>query len=340
VASHGRFNTPLQATLTGIKDLFGRQELEGALVGELRIDGQRCLVTGASSGLGFAIATQLAERGGHVIMVSRSGIGEADEAVKRLSGSNAVEQIRCDLSDLNDVHRLADQLGRQPPLDVVVENAGVASPKAKKTPQGLEAMFVTNYLSKFLLLGRLLRDGTLPKRTAETDDQPRSRVLFISSDSHQSASAIDWNEFGDYRPFDINKALNNYSYFKLILNTYASELARRLDGDGGHAVAVHAMCPGPVDTKIIRDAPFPLRQVMKLVFRVFFRAPAVAARPAVYMCVDPVFQKQTGRYLHMFNDKKMDPKTYDATQGTRLWSRSVELLRSVDAWPFETEELA
>lgn len=345
MATHGRFDTPLEATLTGIKDLFGRQALEGQLTEGMRIDGQTCLVTGASSGLGFAIAVQLAARGGRVIMVSRSGIPDKGDEARRLSGSQDVEQIRCDLSDLEDVHRLADTLKeRGEKVDVVVENAGVASPRAKRTPQGLEAMFVTNYLSKFLLLNRLLRDGTIPNATfghPREGEGPTPRIVFISSDSHQGASAIDWSELGHYRPFDVNKAINNYSYFKLVLNTFAVALSRRLAGDGGAPdVAVHAMCPGPVDTNIIREAPLLLRQVMKVVFKVFFRAPDVAAKPSVFMCVAPRFGQSTGEYLHMFNEKKMDPKAYDEAEGERLWDRSVALLEEAASWPYSEASAA
>jgi NADPH:quinone reductase-like Zn-dependent oxidoreductase len=74
--SHGRFENPVEAALTGIKDLFGKQELAERLTPDLRADGLTCLVTGASSGLGFAVATQLAQRGARVRTVSRSGIPE------------------------------------------------------------------------------------------------------------------------------------------------------------------------------------------------------------------------------------------------------------------------
>ncbi|MEZ4442385.1 MAG: SDR family NAD(P)-dependent oxidoreductase [Polyangiaceae bacterium] len=334
--SHGRFDTPLQATLTGIKDLFRPQALAEALTPDLRLEGRTCLVTGASSGLGFAIAKGLAARGARVLMVSRSGVPERAEDVARLTGSQRVEAFQCDLSDLEQVRVLADRLAerserRGEPLDVVVENAGVASPRAKQTPQGLEAMFVTNYLAKFYLLRRLLADGTLPNDTWAGNGAPahRPEILFISSDSHQGASAIDWEDFGRYADFDVNKAINNYSYFKLVLNTYAVELSRRFH-QGDHVdVAVHAMCPGPVDTNIIRDAPPVLKGLMRGIFAVFFRAPDRAAEPAVYMCASPDFHTTTGRYLHMFNEKPMDAKVYDAAEGARLWERSEALLAGV-----------
>ncbi|MCB0683774.1 MAG: hypothetical protein KDC32_23150, partial [Saprospiraceae bacterium] len=86
--SHGRFKNPVEATLTGIKDLFRRQPLADHLSERDRLDGKTCLVTGASSGLGFAVAVDLARRGANLIMACRSGIPEAGERVKQLSGSS------------------------------------------------------------------------------------------------------------------------------------------------------------------------------------------------------------------------------------------------------------
>lgn len=339
--SHGRFQNPIEAALTGVKDLFGRQELEGELTDDLRLDGLTCLVTGASSGLGFAVATQLAQRGGRILTVSRSGIPQKGEEIKRLSGSEMVEMFQADLSDLKQVHQLADTLrDRAERIDVLVDNAGVATPRARKTAQGLDAMFVTNFLSKLLLANRLLRDGTIRNETfakASRGDAPVPRILFVSSDSHRGASAIDWDEFGTYVDYGVNKGINNYSYFKLILNTFGCELARRLAPGGVIDVPVHVMCPGPVNSDIVRDAPPLLKAFLKLLFKVAFRAPEVAARPAVYACTSPEFESETNRYLHMFNPKRMDEKCYDKAEGARLWERSIALLREVDAWPYATE---
>lgn len=154
-------------------------------------------------------------------------------------------------------------------------------------------------------------------------------MILVSSDSHQGASAIDWPGFGRYAEFGVNGAINSYSYFKLILNTFGAELARRFEASD---VGVHVMCPGPVDTNIVRDAPLALRLLLRGVFKVFFRSPEVAARPVAYIAGSADFEDQTGRYLHMFRDKRMDAKCYDPEQGARLWDRTVELLESVDMW--------
>lgn len=322
--------------MAGLRDLLGEQPLAGRLTDDLRLDGRTCLVTGASSGLGFAAAAQLAQRGARVLMVSRSGIPEAGDEVRSRSGSDAIEQLRVDLSDLEQVHGLADTLrDRGERIDVLLDNAGVATPKARKTPQGLDAMFVTNYLSKFLLAQRLLIDGTIVNDTLgpsrpDVVARRRPRIIYVSSDSHRGASAIDWESFGQFEDHGVNRGIENYSYFKLILNTYAVELSRRLGTGSSLDVPVHVMCPGPVNTNILRDAPPPLMVFMKAMFRVFFRDPEVAARPAVYMCASGEFERETRRYLHMFRPKAMDDKCYDPQAGSKLWERTVELLDRVD----------
>jgi NAD(P)-dependent dehydrogenase (short-subunit alcohol dehydrogenase family) len=330
--SHGRFQNPVQATLTGLKDLVGRQPMAAKLTDDLRLDGRTCLVTGASSGVGFAVAAQLAERGGRVLMLSRSGIPEKGDAVRARAPGAAIEQHRVDLSDLDAIDAFCDGLAeRGERIDVLVDNAGIATPRARRSAQGFDAMFATNVLAKAALARRLLEDGVIANRTfgsGRPDDAPVPRMIYVSSDSHRGASAIDWPELGTYYEYGVNKGIGNYSYFKLVMNTWATELARRLAGGPGEPldVAVHVMCPGPVNTNIARDAPPALHAFMRLMFKAFFRDPEVAARPAVYQCVSPELGRETNRYLHMFLPKRMDPKCYDEAEGERIWAWMAQTL--------------
>jgi|GEM_PF-73936 len=334
MAEKGRFHNPVSAALAGVKDLFRSQDLAEAYNDGLRCDGKVCLVTGASSGVGEAIAVDLARRGGHVIMACRSQVPEAAERVRKASGSSSVEIRHLNLTDLDNIHAFCDGLKRDGvKLDLAFFNAGVATPQARKTVSGLDEIFLVNYLSKFITANRLLGDGTIPNSTVSGNDRPghTPRMIYTSSDSHQTASAIDFDTFGVYNEYGVNKAIQYYSYYKLVLNTMNTELARRLRGHGASPdVSVHTFCPGPVNTNIIREAPGPLRVVLRGIFSVAFRTPAQGAMPATYLGCSNELEGQTNRYLHMLNNKKMDPKVYDAEAGKRLWDASAAIWKRVD----------
>lgn len=327
--AEGRFKNPVAASLAGVRDFFAKQKLADRLTENDRADGKTCLVTGANSGLGFALAVEMARRGAHVIMGCRSQIPEAGEKVKALSGSDKVEMRFVDLSKVPSIHAFVEDLVNDGiHLDITILNAGVALPGSRQTESGQDEMFLINYLANVMLTNLLLKEGVI-----RIPDEPvafRPRILFISSDSHQGSSSIDYTEFGIFKKYGVSKGISNYSYFKLVLNTYATELSRRLNRDRVR-IGVNVICPGPVHTNIIKPAPWLLRKILGAIFYLVFRSPAKAALPVVYMAISPDYEGRTNEYLHMFNPKKMDPKVYVPEEGARLWEESVRVWRSIDS---------
>jgi len=335
--SHGRFDNPIVASLAGFWDIFRKQENSDKLNDTHRFDGKTCIITGATSGVGFALAVEMSRRGAHVIMACRSKIPEAGELVKQKSASGSVEMRYLDLSKIPTIHDFVDGLvkdGIKP--DVTVLNAGVALPKARKTESGQDEMFLVNYLSNVILTQLMIEKGCIAPTPNPSPYRGRGegrrlqRIIFISSDSHQGSSAIDYNEFGKYYDHGVSKGIENYSYFKLILNTYATELSKRLNPDKVN-VGVNVICPGPVHSNIIKEAPLPLRMILGAIFKIIFRSPAKAALPVVYMAISEDFEGKTNEYLHMFNNKKMDPKVYDPEEGKKLWEESMRVWKEIDA---------
>ncbi len=330
--AEGRFDNPIVAALAGFLDLFRKQGLSDRLKDSDRIDGKTCLITGANSGLGFAIAVDLAKRGSHVIMACRRQIPEAGEKVKALSGSDKVEMMYLDLSKIDTIHDFCDTLkANKRIIDICILNAGVALPKSRKTNSGLEELFLVNYLSNVIMTSRLLKDGTIPNDTLNNNKQNKeSRILFISSDSHQGSSYVDYDEFGKYLEYGVSKGMEYYSYYKLVANTYFTELSRRLNSKNNIDVAVHVICPGPVNTNIVKEAPWLLRKMLRGIFFVIFKSPESAAKAVVYMSISEDYAGITNEYLHMFNMKKMDPKVYEVDEGIKLWKETHKLWKQVD----------
>ncbi len=308
--------------LGAIKQRFGRQKRIGTLTDGERMDGKTVLITGASSGLGYATAVQLAQRGGRVIMAVRSGIPEKGEAVKSESGSSAVEMRYVDLSDLARIRSLAEALRDDGvKLDRLVLNAATVPAHSRQTNQGLEEMFVVNYLSSFYLTNLLIQYGVIRKNAG-------ARIIFVASEAHRSAPAIDWAKFGVYEKYGMKRAVPLYGTYKHMLLSFAWELSRRMQAERT-GIAVHALCPGPVNSKIAREAPWFAKWLAAAIFAVFFKAPAKACEPVIYLACARSLHQRTGVYLHRMEEKEIQPETADAENARKLWEASRPLLEDL-----------
>ena len=154
------------------------------------LDGQVVLVTGATDGLGRALAVSLAEAGATVLIHGRDAgrITGTTEDVRAMSDSDQVRSYQADLSVLAQVRTLAAQVTEaEPQLDVLVNNAGIGSTvpgggARQESSDGNELRFAYNYLAGFALT-RLL----LPLLTSSAP----SRIINVSSAGQQ---AIDFDD--------------------------------------------------------------------------------------------------------------------------------------------------
>jgi NAD(P)-dependent dehydrogenase (short-subunit alcohol dehydrogenase family) len=312
------------ATLTAILDLLSRKGRIEGLTPDERLDGRVALVTGASSGLGKAVAIDLARRGAHLILACRSGIPEVGEEIRRASGSSSLEMLHVDLAELASVHALCDELARRRVrLDVSVLNAGLMPLKARRTAEGFEVMFGVHFLANRLLVERWLADGVI---AAGADPMPR--IVFVSSESHRSAEPIDWDRFGEFVDYGLRDGMAQYASSKLHMCTLSSELARRLvDEKGEPTVSVHSLCPGPVASGIAREAPAALKPILGPVMKLLFRSPTAAAEPVTYLACSRRIEGRTGLYLHMMREKPVSAEASCPENGARLWQLSDALLK-------------
>lgn len=325
-------DNPVTAVITGLLDIVSKDGILPGIDASVRLDGKTVLVTGANSGLGKAIAIDLARRGARMILACRSGIPEAGEEIAKASGSSDVEMMRVDLADLDSVVSLADELARRRiTLDVLVCNAGLMPSKAQKTKQGYEVMFAVHYLANHLLVRRLLASGVIPNDVYAKNGRHGTaipRIVFVSSEAHRSCEGLDFDHFGAYVDYGIADGMAYYGESKLALTTFGTELARRLVTTNGPSVAVHTLCPGPVDSRIARDAPAFVQPLLAPVMHALFRSPEQAAEPALFLSAAPELGGDTGWYMHLMRRKNPSPQAMDADNGKRLWEKGEALLGS------------
>ncbi len=106
----------------------------------------------------------------------------------------------------------------------------------------------------------------------------------------------------------MGKTVELYGYYKLLLTTFANELSRRLNSSGKTRCSVFALCPGPINSNIAREAPVIFKPLLKLVFRIFFRSPEKAVQPVIYFACSPEVTGNPIDYLFLMSRKEMDPK--------------------------------
>jgi NAD(P)-dependent dehydrogenase (short-subunit alcohol dehydrogenase family) len=317
-----QYKNPVMATWTGISSLFKKRVPAGELTAAERLDGKKVLITGASSGLGFATAVRLAKRGATVIMACRSGIPEKGEEVKRKSGSGDVFMLKLDLTDLDQVKSFVENLKKEfGEIDILVSNAAVVAKSARKTKHGTEEMFTVNYLAKFYLVNEILRQGILKKK-----DDNNSRIIFVSSESHRDPAGFDWDTFGQFNEHKIGETVKFYGYYKMLLTTFTRELSRRLNPDGEPSIPVFALCPGPVNSNIAREAPAVFKPLLRLVFSIFFRSPQKASEPVEYFAATKAVNGMTYDYMFLMERKAIDSKSEDPANGSKLWEKTEQLL--------------
>ncbi len=332
---------PVRAVLSAVLDQRNKVDPIDPVPDSIRLDGRTVLVTGANSGLGKGVAVRLAKRGARVIMACRSGIPEAGDEVKRLSGNPQVEMIQVDLSDFDSIDRFCSELRNHGvTLDAAVFNAGVVPATSRKNKHGLELMFAVNFLAKFVVLDRLLRSGVIPNavygHNSRADDPPR--VIFVSSETHRSSIPIDFERFGDPIEYGVADGVKYYGLSKLHLTTYFEELSRRLNPDGQVDVAVHALCPGAVNTNMAREAPAWAKPLLKPVMALFFQSPEKASIPVDYLVASEEMGRQTGRYMHMMRKRDASEAAMDPENGRTLWDQSEALLRRLGTLKEESDE--
>lgn len=166
--------------------------------------GKVAIVTGSNTGIGKVTVRELARKGAHVILTSRS-VEKGEQAKKDICAAISpspcnVDVRQLDLSSLANVKSFVDQFkatnaGGVPKLDVLILNAGVMMCPYSETADGVELQFGTNHLGHFHLVQELL----------PVLEESHARVVTVSSNAHEMGypEGIKFNQLTSREGYDM-----------------------------------------------------------------------------------------------------------------------------------------
>jgi len=273
--------------------------------------GKTCIVTGASAGIGQAIAQGLAARGAHVVLVCRSRArAEATQlAMRTATGNAAIDIALADLSSQAAIRHLAQELLRRyPRIHALINNAGVVNMARTVTVDGIETVFAVNHLAYFLLTQLLL------PRLVESAP---ARIVNVASDAHHWAT-LDFADLQNHRRY---RGLKVYGQSKLCNLLFTRELARRIAGTG---VTVNSLHPGGVATGLGSNNGWWAVLIAK-VLKPFLRTADQGADTAIYLTAAPEVANVSGRYFYNRREHRPSRAVPDDEVALRLWQISEQL---------------
>lgn len=257
------------------------------------LDQQTILITGATDGLGRAVARELAQRGATLLVHGRDE-ARGREALAEIGGE--AEWLQADLASLEEVRALARQVtDRHARLDALVNNAGIgtASPgdgRRVESADGYELRFAVNYLAGYLLTRMLL--GLIERSSP-------ARIVSVSS---AGQAPIDFEDVMLERHYD---GVQAYCQSKLAQIMFTFDLADELRDRDVSATCLHPATYMP--TKMVRAAGVdPVSSLEQ------------GTEATLRLVADPELDGVTGRYFNGTRPAEPHPQAADPEARRRL----------------------
>lgn len=271
-----------------------------------------CVVTGATSGIGYAIAKGLAARNFELVLIGRDenkGRAVVDQ-LREQRGNTSVTYYNVDLCSQKQLREGAEQIRRNhPQIDVLLNNAGVWTSRCELTEDNIEKQFAVNHLAYFLLTHLLYQN------IAKAAD---GRIINIGSDSHRYGK-INFDDLNLQRSYHGLKA---YGQSKLANLLFTYELDRLKKESN---VSVYCVQPGLVKTDIGVKHTNPFHSLMWKLRRLGGMTPDQAAQTAIYLATAPEVAGKSGLYWDKSKPKPSSERSKNTADAERLWKASEQL---------------
>lgn len=273
------------------------------------------VISGATSGIGYYTAKKFASRGANLLCINRN-VEKSEKLKCEIESEFGVkcDYLIADLSSIDEIHYVANQLLLIENIDVLIHNAGVYLTKRELTTDGLEKVFVVHYLSSFII-NYILID----KLKAQT----KARIIMISSEGHRFAA---WGLKLD----DLNWEKRRYTGLRSYGSAKTSQLLSMLKFDEyfrNSGVTINSMHPGAVKTATGQENGCFYKWFKRVFFDRLLRLPDISADAIYYLSVSDEVKRVSGKFFNLTTQEIPAPPALDHELAEEIWAKSIELAR-------------
>jgi NAD(P)-dependent dehydrogenase (short-subunit alcohol dehydrogenase family) len=277
-------------------------------------NGKLVVITGATSGIGYAVAKEFASKGANLICINRNK--EQSEVLKREIESEYkvnCDYILADFSIMDDTYKVACKLLEiEKPIDIIIHNAGIYLTKRQITSNGIEKVFMVNYLSSFII-NYILKD--------KLKSQGKCRIILVNSEGHRFAA---WGMRFD----DLDWSKRHYSGLKSYGTAKLAQLLAMIQFDEyfrGSGVTINAMHPGAVKTFTGQDNGQLYKWFKKNVLDKTLKPVSIAAEAIYYLGVSKDVETISGKFFNLTTLEEPAPPALDMENARILWEISLKM---------------
>jgi NAD(P)-dependent dehydrogenase (short-subunit alcohol dehydrogenase family) len=277
-------------------------------------DGKLVVITGATSGIGYHTARKYASNGANILCINRN-LQKSETLCHEIKNEFGVkcDYKIADLSNLQDIHRVADELLKlNTPIDVLIHNAGIYLTKRELTSDGLEKVFVVQYLSSFIINYILM---------VKFKSQEKARIILVNSEGHRFAA---WG----LRIDDLNWGKRKYSGLKSYGSAKTAQLLSMIVLDEHFqktGVSINAMHPGAVKTDTGQENGPVYRWFKRNFIDKTLKSPEISAEALYYLGVSKEIEAVSGKFFNLTTVEEPAPPALDKEVAYELWEKSLEL---------------
>jgi len=276
------------------------------------MSGKLCVVSGATSGVGYEAVKALAAGGANIVMVVRNE--NKAKAVKEeieKKHSVVVDYFLADFSDLQQVEKAALAIvDKYPRIDVLINSAGIHLTKRVLNQDGFEMVFCVNHLAPFLFTQLLMN---------KMIQSSPSRIIQVNSEGHRfnglNLNDLNWQK-------RIYTGLRSYGASKTAQLLTVWQMAENLKGTG---VTINAMHPGGVRTNIGNNNGGLYRWFLHNVTWHFLKNPKISGDALYYLASAKELSQVSGKFFNLTIEEKPAEHALNQENQRKIWDLSMKM---------------